>query len=103
MKFGLTLEQIKFVQELIVNPLRSQGATVYCYGSRARGDFKRFSDLDLMIESKTKGKLDLGEMHEKIQNSNFPYKIDLVQYSEFADAYKPSYQKDKVLFDESSS
>lgn len=98
MKFGLTQEEWNLININLVQPIIAQGATVYCYGSRARGDYKKFSDLDLMVEGSTTNTLNLPTLHEKIQNSNFPYKVDLVHYSEFADAYKPSYEKDKTLF-----
>ena len=98
MKFGLSPQQIEFINKTVVDPLRKKGAVVYCYGSRARGDYKKFSDLDLMVESEDKKNLDLGKLMEILQNSNFPYKVDIVHFSDFAESYKPSYQKDKIRF-----
>lgn len=98
MKFGLTPEEWNFIDAILVQPLRLKNAKVYCYGSRARGDYKKFSDLDLMVESDPAINLNLPAFHEKIQNSNFPYKVDLVHYSDFAEAYKNGYENDKVAF-----
>lgn len=97
MKFGLTTEQYNQVFKTIVQPLAKKGAKVYCYGSRARGDYKKFSDLDLMIESESKDGLNIGEIREQMQNSNFPLKLDLVHVSDFAESYKNSYLQDRVL------
>ncbi len=99
MKFGLNSDQYKFIKSTIVDPLARHGARVFCYGSRARGDYRPFSDLDLMVESGDLVGLNLGELMENIQKSNFPFKVDIVNYSDFAESYKQSYQKDKILFD----
>jgi uncharacterized protein len=94
MKFGLTTSELNFILSTIVDPIKKQGAKVFCYGSRARGDYKKFSDLDLMVENGDE--INLYELHEKVQESNFPYKVDIVHYKDFADAYKTGYEKDKI-------
>ncbi len=96
MRFGLTQEQSKFIHENVVEPIAKLGGRVFVYGSRARGDHQRFSDLDLMVEFNRPLYPSLAHIQELLQNSNFPYKVDLVPYPEFAEAYKKSYQKDKV-------
>ena len=98
MKFGLTDEQYNQILEIIVKPLMTEGAKVYCYGSRARGDHQKFSDVDLMVESSSKDNLKISDLIETIQNSNFPFKVDLVHISEFAESYKESYLKDRIEF-----
>lgn len=100
MKFGLTKENYNYILETVVLPLKAKNAVVYCYGSRARGDHQVFSDLDLMVESKSKNGLDLGNIIEKLQTSNFPYKVDLVHILDFAEAYKKSYLADRKIFSE---
>jgi predicted nucleotidyltransferase len=44
MKFGLTEQQYQYLQEIVVAPLKNQGATVWIFGSRARGDYQEFAD-----------------------------------------------------------
>ncbi len=51
MKFGLTDSQYKYIYETVVAPIANKGARIWCFGSRARGDHKPYSDLDLAIES----------------------------------------------------
>lgn len=99
MKFGITKEHYDYIYNNVILPLKAKGAEVYCYGSRARGDHQPFSDLDLMVESESKNNLKLEDIIELLQKSNFPYKVDLVHISDFADSYKKSYQADRVLFD----
>ncbi len=99
MKFGLTKEQFDFILQNVVRPLKEHEATVWCYGSRSRGDHKKYSDLDLMVESE----LDLSQtieiIKENLSNSGFPYKVDLVPLSEFAESYKPTYRRDRKMFE----
>jgi len=94
-KFGLTQDQYQFIFDHVVAPLNKKGAKVFCYGSRARGDHQPFSDLDLMVESPVDLSQELGPLSEFLSNSLFPYKVDLVQFSQFAESYKPGYLTDR--------
>lgn len=96
MKFGLTTDQYHFIAEQVVAPLQARGAKVYCYGSRAREDHTPYSDLDLMIESDTDLSSLVSQLQEQLTNSNFPFKVDLVELRDFAESYREGYQKDKV-------
>lgn len=98
MKFGLSEEQYQFIVKQVIEPLEQHNARVWCYGSRARGTHGPFSDLDLMAESSSDLSSLIYKLQENLSNSNFPYKVDLVQYSNFAESYKPGYQQDKVPF-----
>ena len=103
MSFGLSPSEYQYILDTVVTPLNKLDAKVWCYGSRARGDHQKFSDLDLMIESNK----DLGSIasriKETLQESNFPLKVDLVLLSEFADSYKPRFEKENVLFEGTKS
>ena len=98
MKFGLTPEQYTLVVETVVRPLEALGASVWCYGSRARGDHQKFSDLDLMVESSIPVSKFVSQIQEQLMNSHFPLKVDLVEYCHFAESYKSGYLKDRVRF-----
>lgn len=98
MKFGLTEAQYQFILENVVQPFLKRGAKIYCYGSRARGDQQPFSDLDLMIESSADLSKEVGQLNEFMSNSNFPYKVELVEFSQFADSYKQKYLKERKEF-----
>ena len=99
MKFGLPNAHYQFILNTVVQPLARQGATIWCYGSRARGDHKPFSDLDLMVESDDDLSSEIGRIRQELENSNFPFKVEIVPLREFASSYVPGYQKDKVRFD----
>jgi predicted nucleotidyltransferase len=98
MRFGLSDTEYEFINQTVVLPLTARGATVWCFGSRARGNHRRFSDLDLMVE----GSLDLqglvGEISEQLVESDFPYKVDLVELRRFAKSYLEDFYRERVLW-----
>ena len=98
MRFGLTPEQEKYVHRTVVEPLEAQGAVVWCYGSRARGDHQPFSDLDLMVDSTLDLGALIGTIAEALQDGPLPYKVDLVPLSQFAAGYLEGFHRDKVRF-----
>lgn len=96
--FGLTPSQYQFIYESVIAPLESKGAIVWCFGSRARGTHKEFSDLDLMVEGPESLRAEIGQIREALSNSNFPYKVDLVLRSDFALSYVPQYESERIRF-----
>jgi predicted nucleotidyltransferase len=98
MMFGLTNGEYDYIRATVVVPLENLGARVYCFGSRARGDHKKFSDLDLMAEADQDLSALIGELQERLTESDFPYKVDLVEFRHYAEAYQAGYQREKVVF-----
>ena len=98
MKFGLSDTELATLHEKIVTPLSQAGAKVYCYGSRARGDHRKFSDIDIMVESNSDLSQQLAKIREEFENSNFPLKVDLVEFRHFAESYKSCYFADRKTF-----
>ena len=96
MKSGLTEEQFQYIQELVIDPLKDKGATVWVFGSRARGDHKKYSDLDIMVESREDTSAIVGKIQEDLESGNFPFKVDIVQNKDFAESYRENFEIDKV-------
>ena len=97
MMYGLTAPQFQFLSEFVLTPLNNKGAKVYLFGSRARGDHQKFSDIDLLVESQSDLKSLIGSLSEVLEASNFPFKVDIVEDHQLAESYRPSVEKDKVL------
>jgi predicted nucleotidyltransferase len=53
-------------------------AKIYLFGSRARGEASAFSDIDIAIESTYPIDDRLSSLRDTIENSNIPWKVDLV-------------------------
>lgn len=95
MKFGLTDREYKDLAKLVIDPLKNTGARVYVFGSRARGTHQRFSDIDILVESSQDLSKVLGQISEALEQSNFPYKIDLVEERNLAPSYVPYVKADR--------
>ena len=79
MKFGLSESEYIFLFEKLINPVKKLGAKVFIFGSRARGTEQKFSDIDLCYQDLNNiPSAKLYELLMDIEESNFPYKIDLV-------------------------
>ena len=100
MKFGLTEDQFQILNQIVLSPLKSHGATVWIFGSRARGDHKAFSDVDIMYEKKDSTQFPNGfisHLKDEIEESRLPFKVDLVDANEIADSYKVGAIADRVV------
>ena len=74
MKYGLKDETIEKIKILFANYYQIE--TVILYGSRAKGNYKNGSDIDLTI----KGNIDLSvinRLSEDIENLLLPYTFDI--------------------------
>lgn len=96
MRFGLTEDQFSYIQDTVVNPIKSLGATVWIFGSRARGDHQEFSDLDFMVDANEDVSACVGNIQETLEEGNFPFKVDIVQNKDFAESYRENFERDKV-------
>ncbi len=97
MSISLSDEELKFLGENVVKPLSSIGYKVWCFGSRARGDGAKFADVDILIEGPGKPRAVISEIEERLIESNFPYKVDLVLEVDLAESYRDSVFADRVL------
>lgn len=97
MKFGLRDSDFLFLQKNLIQPLKAHGFRVYIFGSRATGKNHPFSDIDILLEKGgDKADFQMSKLKEFFEESNFPYKIDLVRSEDLAESYRPSVMKDRV-------
>ena len=101
MKFGLTDHELNILHKIVIDPLIQIKARVWIFGSRARGDHRPFSDIDILFElppGKTLELSFLSEMKEEVEDSSLPYKVDIVNAKEVAESYRKGVLKDKFEF-----
>jgi predicted nucleotidyltransferase len=99
MKFGLSTLEYALVDKLLFTPLKKRKCKVWVFGSRARGDHKAFSDLDILYENSELSELSLGELSqikEDLEESELPYKVDIVNFDEVAESYRDGISKDRI-------
>ena len=74
-------------------------AKIYLYGSRARGDFRPQSDIDLAIDAGAgKERLRLGEAKGLMESLHIPQKIDLIDLNYASGEFRENILKDRVLW-----
>jgi predicted nucleotidyltransferase len=78
--FGLTETAFSYLQELF-DHYNNDLKEVVIYGSRAVGDYRNGSDIDLAIKGNIKEE-QLLELMQKIDSSSIPYEVDLSNYEE---------------------
>ena len=66
------------VKEFTLNFWQDQPVRIYLFGSWARGEARRSSDVDIAIESEDDISFLLGEFREALENSCIIYNVDVV-------------------------
>ncbi|MBS1988649.1 nucleotidyltransferase domain-containing protein [Candidatus Dependentiae bacterium] len=86
---------LKIIQKI----LSKYPYTFYAFGSRARGNPKQFSDLDLCFVQEIPLKTQIA-IESDFEESDLPYKVDLVNWNTMNDDFKKIIEKDLVLLQE---
>lgn len=96
LSFGLKAEH----RTELLRQLRRLGPACefWIFGSRARGDQKPFSDIDILVKGKVEGPR-LAELREALEQGPLPYKVDIVLDEELAPAYRSSVESDRIRLD----
>ncbi len=99
MKFGLSEKDWLLLDKILIQPLKKHSVKIWIFGSRARGDHAQFSDIDILYSLPKGATLPPGllfSIKDDLEESNLPYKIDLVSEAEMAKSYLPSVLQDRI-------
>jgi predicted nucleotidyltransferase len=99
MKFGLDNKQFTIFYNLVVAPLKSYGAKVYVFGSRATGKNHPFSDIDILFEENPNQKIPqsaITKISMDAEESDLVVKVDLVKSSELAKSFSERVNAEKI-------
>jgi len=83
MKYGLNDTTIEAIQKVF--EINSKIDEVILFGSRAKGNYKEGSDIDLALKGRNINFDDIHSLSRKLDELNLPYKIDLINYSTIKD------------------
>jgi len=78
MKFGLKEEQLQSIVEVIRKVEKIEKAIIF--GSRARGDYQKTSDIDIAIYAPEISSLELNLLRDELEQLDIIYKIDVVDF-----------------------
>lgn len=70
---------------------------IVAFGSRATGNMKPFSDLDLAIMGDQPIPATvLADLREELDESDLPFKVDLVEWASTSDSFRKIIERDAV-------
>lgn len=91
MIYGMSEEQFEILNRMVLLPLKQHGAKVFIFGSRATGQHHPYSDVDLLYKADTSFPSGfIAKIQEAIEESRFPFTVDLVAEENLASSYRPS-------------
>ncbi len=87
------------IRKIVLRRLRGYPARVYLFGSRARGDARRWSDVDVAVHARKRlpGSL-LSEIREDLEESTVPYTVDVVDLAEAGAQFRSRVEREGVLW-----
>jgi predicted nucleotidyltransferase len=80
---------------IVQNILSKYPYSFYAFGSRARGNPKILSDLDLCFFDNISANV-LAHIDEDFEESDLPYKVDIVDWNKCSDDFRAIIKKDLV-------
>ena len=87
--------QIKNILFKFLDPQKNK---VFIFGSRAIGKARKFSDIDIGIKSEKEiNTLLLSDIKEAFEESNIPYTVDVVDFSQVSDKFN-EVAKQKIIY-----
>ena len=94
MKREEILQQVRSVVESVAEQATVQ---VYLFGSWARGEERVTSDIDLAIEGEDASEMAM-QVREALEESNIPYRVDVVNLVEASPALLANVRKEGILW-----
>ena len=89
-------DHLKIVQDILQKCVPER--EVWAFGSRAKWRAKEYSDLDLCILGKTPLSFrTLGLLEEAFEDSDLPYKVDVVDWATTSESFRQIIERDKVV------
>lgn len=97
--FGLTNEELKKIKELFQKHFGDlPDSKIYLFGSRAKGEHKKYSDIDLAVKSKEKDiNKRIALFKEDWEQTKIPYKVDITSWKNLYKPYLPDIRRSKKI------
>lgn len=78
-----------FIKKTLRNYLPDPSYRLFLFGSRATGTARKFSDVDVGIEGRRPvSPTALMNIQEALEESDIPYKVDIVDFSQTSDRFR---------------
>ncbi len=87
------------LKKFVVDFLKNEQVKIVLFGSRARKKNQSFSDVDIgLIPYKEFNEKKITFLKEMIENSNIPYKVEIVNFNETSKDFKNEALKETITW-----
>ena len=90
-------EVLQQVRSVVAPVAEKANVQVYLFGSWARGEERVTSDIDLAIEGEDASEMAM-QVREALEESNIPYRVDVVNLMEASPALLANVRKEGILW-----
>lgn len=94
---------IQRVKAIVLQHFSTQNVRIYLFGSWARGEQKRSSDIDIAIEGNKDISYEITLLREKLEESTIPRRIDVVDMHYAGKALCQRIRKEGIVWKELSN
>jgi predicted nucleotidyltransferase len=92
-------KSIRDLKSLVIDIFKEENVIVILFGSRARGDYSRVSDIDIgILPERYLDRMKLVLLKEKIEDLNLPYTVDVVDLSKVSELFREKALRDGVIW-----
>ncbi len=102
-KKALPLKSLEDLRKFLKEFFKEHKVKIYLYGSRAKGNYKPWSDVDLAIECEKSLFREIALLKYLLEESLLPYKVDLVELNKVRPEFKENILGEAILWIDTSS
>ncbi|MCI6100163.1 MAG: nucleotidyltransferase domain-containing protein [Selenomonas sp.] len=93
------MKYLDCIKALVLQELQGEDASVFLFGSWARGEQKRSSDVDVAIEYHgPSNRRKIAGLCEALEESTIPYRVDIVDMQNTSTALVKEIRKDGIVW-----
>jgi len=100
MKSKITVYEssLELLKGIVSDVFKGEKVIAVLFGSRARGDYLETSDMDVgILPRREMNKSKIALLRERLENSNIPYKVDVVDLSQASKEFTDRVLKEGVM------
>lgn len=98
--YSIYEEPVQRVKEVVLQHFKERDVRVYLFGSWARGEQKRSSDIDIAIDSRDDISYEITLLRERLEESTIPRHVDVVDMHHTGAALCRRIREEGVLWKE---
>jgi uncharacterized protein len=97
MNIKIESKYLNLIKNIINSILQDKNLKIYVFGSRAKGNARQYSDLDVALKSDSKIDVDkINKIKIGLDDTTIPYKIDVIDLNEISDSFKSCIEKSLI-------